>query len=158
MWILLACSRAPLGDDDLQRFRERHAAVYEVFDLAPDRDAIHGQLADSLAGDALTRAYVEHWTLRQRMADEATTARVLDVIYDRVEAVDDTRLAADWRVTAHITHQDHEHVRVNRYQAIYRFEDERITGSWIRNAERLPGEIPAGDEERIPLDELLERL
>ncbi len=159
VWLLLACfAPADLDDDALRRFRGLHERVYDVYRLPRDPDQVHALLSGSLAGEALTDAYVEHWTTLARMEAEDTQVVVEDVAWESVEALDHERLSAAWRLTARVTHQGHEHVRVNRYQAVFAYRDRKITGSWIRNAERLPGEVPVETDDRVPLDQLLERL
>jgi hypothetical protein len=51
------------------------------------------------------------------------------------------RIDADWSVGGVVTHQNHRHARVNRYNAVYtlagRGDDLRIIATKVRNSERV---------------------
>lgn len=147
---------APALPDDatvVERFKALHKPLYGVYDLGPDRDRIHGLLEDSFVGEALTQEYVEHYTTLFRMVDDETSIRIQRVDYESVEVLDrapgQVRVDADWSVGGVVTHQGHKHPRVNRYRAVYTLSDThgglRITGTRMRNLERVRSLLSAGD-------------
>jgi hypothetical protein len=168
--IALGCTRPTGGDganlvlgaDDaslIDGFKALHSPLYRVYSLGPDRDAIHDLLSKSFVGRALTQEYVEHYTTIVRMLGERTAIDVLRVDYEEIRITDRTprrvRLDVDWSVGGVVTHQNHQHLRVNRYQAVYtvveRSDGLRITDTRVRNSERLQG-MPY-TAEGWPLDE-----
>jgi hypothetical protein len=170
--LALSCSASPIerlggADAIANRFREIHTRVYDVYSLGIDRDAIHALLASAFAGDALTREYVEQFTTLRRMRDEGTAIDVLAVDYESVNVVggepEGVLVSADWSVGGIVTHQNHKHHRVNRYQAIYTLalrangpgEEPalHIVDTRMRSAERVatPLEAAGGG---FPLDRL----
>ena len=147
---------APALPDDatvVERFKALHKPLYGVYDLGPDRDRIHGLLEDSFVGEALTRECVEHYTTLFRMVDDETSIQIQRVDYESVEVLDrapgQVRVDADWSVGGVVTHQGHKHPRVNRYRAVYTLSDThgglRITGTRMRNLERVRSLLSAGD-------------
>jgi len=157
----LACARpapAPLLQlDDAaleESFRALHKPLYGVYDLGPDRDGIHALLSSSFVGEALTTEYVEHYTTLFRMVDDETSIRIQRVDYETVAVLDrapggSVRIDADWSVGGVVTHQGHKHPRVNRYRAVYTLSPTpdglRITGTRMRNLERVRSLLSAGD-------------
>jgi hypothetical protein len=170
----LGCAASPIDRFGgaaaiVERFRQLHSQVYKVYSLGPDRDAIHAQLAAAFSGGALTREYVEHWTTLARMRQEGTAIDVLSVDYESVAVAgtspEGVLVEADWSVGGIVTHQRHQHHRINRYQAVYTVAmtaDENgeapslhIVDTRVRNAERVttPLESP-GSSTGFPLDQL----
>jgi hypothetical protein len=169
--VVLSCNASPIerlggAGAVVERFREIHEQVYDVYSLGLDRDAIHARLASAFAGDALTREYVEHWTTLARMRDEGTAIDVLAVDYESVELAgfepDGVLVEADWSVGGIVTHQRHKHHRINRYQAIYKLamasnEDGEppalhIVDTRMRTAERVA--TPLDSVPGFPLDDV----
>lgn len=147
---------APALPDDasvVEHFKALHQPLYGVYDLGPDRDRIHGLLEGSFVGEALTQEYIEHYTTLFRMVDDETSIRIQRVDYESVEVLDrppgQVRVDADWSVGGVVTHQGHKHPRVNRYRAVYTLSDTadglRITGTRMRNLERVRSLLSAGD-------------
>jgi len=165
--LLAACAPsdgAPALPDDLllERFRQLHSAVYQIYNTDPDRDALHDTLAASFAGEELTDEYVEHFTTLHRMSEERTAIRVLRVDYERTGIVsrrdDRVVVEADWSVGGIVSHQRHRHPRVNRYQARYTLApahgtvaDVRIVDTQLRNLQRVKSVQADGT---FPLDDL----
>lgn len=146
--VLSACGeKAPRleGDEALDAiFRALHEPVYQVYEIGVDRDAIHEHLASSFAGEALTEQYIEHFTTLVRMGREKTSIRVVRVDYEglSVESGGGTVLVdADWSVGGIVTHQEHKHLRTNRYRALYELEETadgwRIVGARLRDLRRV---------------------
>ena len=142
------------GDADVvEQFKTLHKPLYGVYDLGPDRDGIHGLLAESFTGEALTQEYVEHYTTLFRMVDDETSIRIQRVDYESVDILDRSpgkvRVDADWSVGGVVTHQGHKHPRVNRYRAVYTLSltrsGLRITDTRMRNLERVRSLLSAGD-------------
>ncbi|HJN74649.1 MAG TPA: hypothetical protein QGF58_12010 [Myxococcota bacterium] len=162
----LACAaKQDIGLSDgevVEQFKGLHAPVYEVYDLAGDRQAIHELLSDSFTGEALTREYVEHWTTLAHMEREQTSIRVKKVDYETVEVLErapgEVRVDVDWSVGGIVTHQAHKHPRVNRYRAVYTLRETpdglRITATRMRNLERIKNVLSTTDDEGFLLDEL----
>jgi hypothetical protein len=125
--------------------RRLHARVYEVYDLPPDRDAVHDLLSGSFTGRQLTEEYIEHYTTLYTMEEEKTAIEVLRVDYEDVSVESRERqrvwIDADWSVGGVVTHQGHKHVRINRYRALFALVDDggglRIGETRIRNSERV---------------------
>lgn len=153
--LLGAC--APQAPDEAAitaDFEALHASVYRVFDLGPDRDAVHAQLARSFSGDALTAAYVEHWRALVRLRDESTAVRVIGVEYEAVDVLDmddagRVRVDASWLVRGVVQHQSHKHPRINRYRAVYTLSPAddgwRITSTHMRDLARVSSVLTAQD-------------
>ncbi|MEM8962380.1 MAG: hypothetical protein AAGD38_12935, partial [Acidobacteriota bacterium] len=59
---LLIAGCAPSDHRLGEIFEDLHRPIYGLYALGPDRDALHDLLAASFAGEALTQAYVEHFT------------------------------------------------------------------------------------------------
>jgi hypothetical protein len=118
------------------------------------------------AGEALTREYVEHFTTLARMRQEGTAIDVLAVDYESVKvagtAPSGILVEADWSVGGVVSHQSHQHHRVNRYQAIYTLAAPgtdaidpaalRIVDTRLHSAERVAS--PLQSTEGFPLDDL----
>jgi hypothetical protein len=139
---------APLTADDaelLATFEQLHRSIYQVYSLAPDRDAVWELLAESFTGEALTQQYVEHYTTLVLSEQEETAIQVLTVDYDQLRVLDRppgmARIDASWAVGGVVTHRGHKHPRVNRYEAIYHLvPDEgglRIADTRLKNMERV---------------------
>ena len=155
LWIILSlapvagCGGPPaplIAPDELSDvFQGLHAPVYSIYELGPDRDAVHDLLAASFSGRQLTREYVEHYSTLVRMQQEETSIDVLRVDYDRIEPLDigpdRVRVDADWSVGGVITHQGHKHPRVNRYRAVYTLaageDGVRIVATRMSNLQRI---------------------
>ncbi|HCH64091.1 MAG: hypothetical protein CL927_00935 [Deltaproteobacteria bacterium] len=137
----------------VEQFKQLHKPLYGVYDLGPDRNGIHGLLADSFVGEALTQEYVEHYTTLFRMVDDETSIQIQRVDYESVAVLDrgagHVRVDADWSVGGVVTHQGHKHPRVNRYRAVYTLSHTRhglrITDTRMRNLERVRSLLSAGD-------------
>ncbi len=153
--LCVACA-APTPDAPaiVADFEALHAPVYHVFDLGPDRDAVHAQLARIFADDALTDAYVEHWRALVRMRDESTAVHISGVEYEDVTVLDmddagRVRVDASWLVRGVVTHQRHMHPRINRYRAVYTLtptdEGWRITDTHMRDLARVSSVLTAND-------------
>ena len=149
---LFAGDSEPEADlEELARtFRALHEPVARIYEVGLDRDALHARLRGSFTGEQLTREYVEHFTTLARMERERIGIRVLRVDYEQVEVVlrspGQARVEADWSVGGVVRHQQHRHVRTNRYRAVYDLlrtpEGWRIQASHLRDMERvrrLPG-------------------
>ncbi len=129
----------------LEAFEALHRRIYQVYSLAPDRDAVWELLADSFTGGALTQQYVEHYTTLVLSEQEETSIRVLAVDYETVERIDagpnEERVEAEWAVGGVVTHRDHKHPRVNRYHAVYTLQPIdgvlRISDTRLKNMERV---------------------
>ena len=129
----------------LASFEHLHRNIYQVYSLAPDRDAVWELLADSFTGSALTQQYIEHYTTLVLSEQEETAIQVLTVDYDQVELLDRppgmARVEAAWAVGGVVTHRGHKHPRVNRYQAVYHLvpdgEGLRIADTKLKNMERV---------------------
>ncbi len=144
-----AVSQAPPVDlpaaELLERFQALHKRIYEVYSLAPDRDRVWEQLADSFTGPALTQQYIEHYTTLVLSEQEETSIRVLAVDYARLELLDrppgGARVEAEWAVGGVVTHRGHKHPRVNNYHAVYTLEPGqtglRISDTKLKNMERV---------------------
>lgn len=158
--VLLSCgpdeAARPEVDEAVlvEAFQALHEGVYGVYDQGLDRDAVHDRLAASFVGEQLTEQYVEHWRTLHAMAEEGTSIEVLGVEYDRVEVVESTtdglpRIDAAWLVRGIVTHQRHQHPRINRYAAVYtlRPTDDgwRIVATRMRNLERVGSEVQEDD-------------
>lgn len=137
---------APMDEAELLAGFERlHRAIYQVYSLAPDRDAVWELLAESFTGPALTQQYVEHYTTLVLSEQEETAIQVLAVDYDAVELLgppgEELRIEAAWAVGGVVTHRGHKHPRVNRYQAIYQLvageQGLRITDTHLKNMQRV---------------------
>jgi len=142
-----------VGGDDAaleEDFRSLHAAVYEVYDVGVDRDAVHGLLAASFAGEALTREYVEHFTTLTRLEDAEMRVAVLGVEYDDVMVVGrgegSVEVEAAWTVRGMVHHPTHTHERLNYYRATFTVaetaEGLRIIETRMQNARRLASPPP----------------
>ncbi|MEO1083274.1 MAG: hypothetical protein AAFY88_03445 [Acidobacteriota bacterium] len=126
-------------------FKGLHEPVYQVYELGVDRDAIHRHLAQSFSGRLLTDQYVEHYTTVVRMGRDQTAIRVVRVDYEGIE-VEQTepgraQVVADWAVGGVVSHQEHKHLRTNRYRALYELvetsEGWRIVTARLRDLRRV---------------------
>jgi hypothetical protein len=156
----LACAGGPAPMDrwssgELIRTLERlHARVYDVYDLAPDRDAVHDLLSGSFTGRQLTEEYVEHYTTLYTMREERTSIDVLSVDYDEVRVAsrgpERVWLDVGWNVGGVVSHRGHKHVRINRYRALFALEERggelRIAQTRVRNSERVRSAFSSGGE------------
>ena len=136
----------PASDEALiATFQRLHEPIYGVYEIGDDRDALHALLSASFAGDALTRQYVEHFTTQKAMEAEQTSITVTSVLYHDIIVLQrspgQVRIDADWEVSGTVTHQQHSHTRINRYQAVYTLADQgaglRIVSTRLRNLERV---------------------
>ncbi|MEM6795820.1 MAG: hypothetical protein AAF725_17735 [Acidobacteriota bacterium] len=129
----------------LSLFEALHRPVYGVYDLGPDRDRIHDLLAESFDGEALTEQYVEHFTTLTRMGLEETAIRVVRVDYESLDVAakgeGQASVEADWSVGGVVSHQEHRHLRTNRYRALYDLEETargwRIVATHLRDLHRV---------------------
>lgn len=147
--LLIGCNVAPTESPmlaDVQvLFPDLHRQVYDVYSAPMVRHGLHDDLAAVYAGEALTRAYVEHWTTRTRMAAEETSVNILEVTYADVAprpTSDGTiDVHVDWSVGGVVTHRAHSHPRVNRYQAVFTLaqteQGPRIVDTRLQSAERI---------------------
>lgn len=137
-------------------FKGLHEPVYDVYELGADRDAIHRHLAESFSGRLLTDQYVEHYTTVVRMGRDQTAIRVVRVDYEGVEVEQAgpgrAQVVADWSVGGVVSHQEHKHLRTNRYRALYELAETsdgwRIVTARLRDLRRvrtglgLSGDLP----------------
>ena len=147
--LLASCGLSTPPDVELDgwvdAFPALHREVYELFNEPASQDVIHEALSRIFTGDALTQAYVRHWTTRQRMVEEGTAINIRKVDYASVQALQPTpegrRIDVDWSIGGIVTHRQHAHPRVNRYRAIFTLTDTqdgpRITSTRMRHAERV---------------------
>lgn len=150
----LACAPADMESDGLvDELRALHGRVYDVYDVPLDRDVIWDLLAGSFTGAALTREYVEHWTSRINMRDEGVGVDIRRVDYTTLDLLeigpDYARIDVEWSVGGVVTHQGHEHPRVNRYRAVYTVvptdDGLRIAATRVSDQERVRRVLSAGD-------------
>ncbi len=136
----------PVDESEIvETFQGLHRGIYDVYSLAPNRDAVWELLAESFTGGALTQQYVEHYTTLVLSEQEETAIQVLAVDYDAVEVLDPgpdpMRVEAEWAVGGVVTHRGHKHPRVNRYHAVYTLERVdgllRISDTRLKNMERI---------------------
>lgn len=145
--LLCGCGESEVVEDTAiqEAFLELHQEVYGVYDLPLDRDVVWDWLAKSFEGEALTQQYVEHWSTKHRMRAEETSIQIRKVDYGAVPVVSTDPeggwIDASWSVGGIVTHQGHQHPRVNRYRALYRIENTvsgwRIVASHSRDVARV---------------------
>ena len=179
MWLAAAalllggCSRAPAergwleaasDEQVVAEFERLHRRLYQVYSLGPDRHGLHALLASSFEGEALTQEYVEHFATLSRMRADETRVDVLRVDYEAVEIKerDEDRVVveADWSIGGIVTHQTHQHPRINRYRAVYTLAAQSppdpapllIVASRMSNLERVRTAL--SDASPFPLDNL----
>lgn len=154
---MVSCFSGPRGlpNNLIEDFKKKHSDVYRVYNLGEDRDLIHDHLANIYVGDALTDAYILHYQTIRKMTDDETAIDVRQVDYSSVDFKSHTLtgviLDVDWSVGGIVTHQDHKHTRVNRYQAGYTLQqddegDWKIARTRVRNAERVQRAFLSDDE------------
>ena len=101
-------------DAFLYAFPDLHRTVYELFNAPADPDRIHAQLSEVFTGEALTQAYVRHWTTRQRMVEEGTSIDIRKVDYASVLALEPSeegaRVDVEWSIGGVVTHRKHAHL------------------------------------------------
>ena len=142
------------SEELIRTVKHLHARVYDVYDLAPDRDAVHDLLSGSFTGRQLTEEYIEHYTTLYTMRDERTAIDVLSVDYDevRVASREPGRvwLDAGWNVGGVVSHRGHKHVRINRYRALFALVERggelRIAQTRVRNSERVRSTFSSGND------------
>jgi len=150
-----SCNPAPVEMPDpevLEHFRELHTHIYDVYSVEFDRDAVYDLLAESFAGDALVKEYVEHYTTQWRMQHDDTKVTILRVDYADTQVVqrmaDRTVVEADWNVGGVVYHQGHTHARINRYQAAYTLAPGdgglRIVDTRMKDMERVRLDMMSG--------------
>lgn len=154
--VLSACGERPPVDGEealAATFRALHEPVYRVYEIGVDRDAIHDHLGRSFAGEALTEQYVEHFTTLVRMGREKTSIRVVRVDYEEVTVESDgetVHVEADWSVGGIVTHQQHKHLRTNRYRALYELAETaggwRIVSTRLRDLRRVETGLGLSDD------------
>ena len=80
------------------------------------------------------------------MQIEETAIDIRQIDYNKLEVLDSdygwATLDVDWSVGGVVTHQGHQHTRINRYRALYNLNNInddgwRITDVKMRNAERI---------------------
>ncbi len=165
----LAC--APVGDAaQVVAFEALHAPVYDVYGLRAeagepvDADAVWEHLARSFRGEALTREYVQHFATLRSMAVDDLAIDVEAVRYSDVRVVaartDAFDVDATWTVLGTVTHQGHQHRRLNLYEAVYTLEEGvdgwRIVGTRLRDLERLPEVADVDGPRTLRPEDLLE--
>ena len=89
------------------------------------------------------------------MKEEQTAINIRKIDYNNIEVLDHTldgvRIDADWSVGGIVTHQKHNHPRVNRYRAVYTLRP-NVAGEWrivdtkMRNLERVQRAVVSDDE------------
>lgn len=150
----VGCAAEPASDELVSTFRALHTPVYDVFDLGPDRDAVHVALSRAFTGDALTAAYVEHWRALVRMQAESTAVTVTGVEYTSTvgvapDADGNPRVDASWLVRGVVSHQSHKHARINRYAARYTLVETpdgwRIADTHLRDLARVASRVAVDD-------------
>jgi hypothetical protein len=150
-----SCNAAPEEipeQEVLDSFRALHTHIYDVYAVEFDRDAVYDLLAESFAGDALVKEYVEHYTTKWRMTHDDTRVTILRVDYADTQVVqrlaDRTVVEADWNVGGVVYHQGHTHARINRYQAAYTLADGddglRIVDTRMKDMERVRLDMMSG--------------
>lgn len=152
--LLLGCASGPVAEPDVEALSEElgglHEAIYSVWELGLDRDAVHGALAEAFVGEALTRQYVETWATLVRMDEEGTALRILGVERDALEllpgeAASEVRVDLSWRVRGVVSHQGHRHPRIARYRAVYTLvptpEGLRIADTRMRDLARVRSRV-----------------
>lgn len=153
-WLGCGSHGDALRDDQLVTlFRGLHAAIYDVYGLPLERDAIYDLLRQSFDGDALLAEYVEHYTTLRRMERDDTRVTILRVDYSETAVVDRLEdgvvLEADWNIGGVVYHQGHSHTRINRYQAIYTLAERpsgyRIVNTKMKNMERVQLDLMSTD-------------
>lgn len=150
MLLLLSACAAPTPPTDappvVEAFLALHQTIYAAWSLPLDRDALWTQHAAAFAGDALTDAYVEHWATRVSMSEQGTAVAVLQLDHEPPELLElspsRARIAATWRVGGLVTHQGHQHLRVNQHSAVYTLA--RAGGAWriVHTAQRDLRRVP----------------
>ncbi len=136
----------------LALFRDLHTAIYDVYGVEFDRDAVYDLLAGSFADEALTHEYVEHYTTKWRMLHDDTNVTILRVDYADTTVVqrlgEGAVVEADWNVGGVVYHQGHSHARINRYQAAYtlqpRAQGFRIVHTRMKDMERVRLDMMSG--------------
>ena len=152
---ICSCNSAPEEipeQEMLDTFRDLHTHIYDVYAVEFDRDAVYDLLAESFAGDALVKEYVEHYTTKWRMQHDDTKVTILRVDYADTQVVqrlaESTVVEADWNVGGVVYHQGHTHARINRYQAAYTLADGgeglRIVDTRMKDMERVRLDMMSG--------------
>lgn len=155
---LSACDAPPPeGPDDaevLEVFQALHPAIYDVYDLGTDRDALHDLLASRFTGEALTAEYVEHYATAVGLQARDASVSVLGVRYGDLAVLQDrgdgvVRVDATWWVRGIVRHARHKHPRVNQYRAVYELVDTpegwRIGATHMRDLARVRTSSPGTD-------------
>ena len=146
--LMLACKSVHLSSSSelVGVFKDLHRNVYDVYKVENSPDKIHNLLANSFAGEALTKEYIEHFTTIEFMEKEETSIDIRTVDYNDITFLHfsgaEVSLDVDWSVGGVVTHQRHKHTRVNRYKAVYQVElqdtgEWRIADTKMRNLERV---------------------
>ena len=147
--ILIGCGTQPADPDAIAQLRKAfpdlHRQVYTLYEAPMARHGLHDQLAGVYTGEALTEAYIDHWTTRSRMAEEETSVKILEVTYADVQLQpgpnNTVDLNVDWSVGGIVTHRSHSHPRVNRYRAVFTLAQTeggpRIIDTRLQSAERI---------------------
>lgn len=143
-----------------EEFTRLHRIVYDVYGLERSPQQLHQLLEGSFFGEALTKEYIEHYTTLVHMQEDETSIDIKQIDYNHIDILEITPttvvLDVDWSVGGIVTHQKHQHTRVNRYHAVYTvkkisMEDTQTmshssldhVGEWkivqskMRNAERV---------------------
>ena len=132
------------NDELVNALKAIHQPVYDIYAKRLDRDGLHGHLGQSFVGEALTEAYVEHFTTLSRMETEETAIEILDVAYGDAQVLSigvHPRILCQWQVSGVITHGGHAHARTNAYSAVFTLADTqagwRISDTKMKDLERL---------------------
>lgn len=145
--LLMACAAEPAVVPE--GFVERHASVFEVFDIGHAPDALHAHLSTLYAGEALTEAYLGHVRTLAAMEAGDIGVEILAVDHGKVAAerrADGLVVTASWTVRSAVRHQAHTHVRIGRYRASFQTDEGgRITAEWPADMERVRSGLKPGD-------------
>lgn len=127
-----------------EEFRRLHQIVYDVYGLERSPQQLHQLLEGSFFGEALTKEYVEHYTTLVRMKQDETSIDIKQIDYNHIEILEITPttvvLDVDWSVGGIVTHQKHQHTRVNRYHAVYTVKKVSDTEHHTAQSNISPGE------------------
>lgn len=98
--------------------REALPALWSAWSVPREEGAVWEALAEGLAGEVLTDAYVRTWARRDRMAAERTRIEPLGVDWGEVRAWGPgCHAEVTWTLRVALAHQDHRHPRVLRQRA-----------------------------------------
>lgn len=156
----LTCTGDGRGPDVADAFQRLHAPLVHAQTLPADPGALHAHLQAVLAGEALTRGFLQTMAAARRRAEGGARVDIEQVSYESVEirsrSAGETVLDAEWVVTGTVHHGDHAHRRATRYAGRYTLGPTpgglRITAERARDAVRLPAPPPGTDASTSALD------